>query len=112
MTQTFDQIKTFYRSHWGELSIFDLSMLASHCAVSIPTGNAIELSHFDGFIHRRKSIQPADRADALETLKLVTNFLTERLKTMPQEELDELDRVQQVLSQASELPKRLADPNL
>ncbi|BAS57213.1 hypothetical protein NIES2135_34320 [Leptolyngbya boryana NIES-2135] len=112
MSDTFEQIKAFYRSHWEQLSIFDLSMLASHCAMSIPTGNAIELSHFDGFMRRKKSITPCDRTDAIEVLKLVTDFLAERLKSMPQAEIEELDRVQRVLLQASELPKRLDNRDL
>ncbi|MGG6266230.1 hypothetical protein ACQ4M3_05245 [Leptolyngbya sp. AN03gr2] len=112
MTTTFEQIKAFYKSHWDTLGIFDLSMLASHCAMSIPTGNAIEVSHFDGYMNRKKQIQPVDRTDAAETLKLVSESLANRLKTMSVAELEEFDRMQRIINGASELPKRLADPNL
>ncbi|MBW4526803.1 MAG: hypothetical protein KME18_16720 [Phormidium tanganyikae FI6-MK23] len=112
MTQTFDAIKQFYRSHWDKLSIFDLSFLASSCARSIPTGNAIELSFFDGYMNKRVSIKPVDRTDAAETLQLISQFLTDRLKAMTPAELEEFDRVQRIISGGSELPKRLENSDL
>lgn len=94
---TYDAIKAFYGRNWSTVKLFDLSALCSNAAMSVSTGRALDVSHFDGYMHRRKSIQPADRLDAASALIELAQVLKERLETMPQSELEEIDRIQAML---------------
>ncbi|MBD1847301.1 hypothetical protein H6F89_28625 [Cyanobacteria bacterium FACHB-63] len=110
MTQVFEQIKAFYRGSWDGLKPLDLGMACSATAMSLSTGR-IELSHFDGFVSRRKTISVNDRLEAAETLQLLADELTNRVRSLSSDEVDELDRVLKVLAGA-ELPKRLDNRDL
>lgn len=111
MTQTFEQIKQFYRSHWQTLKPFDLAMTCSHVAMSLNTGR-LELSHFDGYMNRKLTIAVLDRLEAAETLKLLADELIDRVKLLTPAEIEDLDRVRRVLAGVSELPKRLDNRDL
>ncbi|MBD1847268.1 hypothetical protein H6F89_28460 [Cyanobacteria bacterium FACHB-63] len=111
MTQVFEQIKGFYKSGWTSLKPLDLGMACSATAMSLSTGR-IELSYFDGYLSRRKTIAVPDRLEAAETLQSLAGELVNRVRSLSQSEIEDLDRVQRVLAGASELPKRLDDSNL
>ncbi len=104
MSQTLEQVKQFYRGSWDELSIFDLGMLCSSISMSIASGQAIELKHWDGFMNRKKQLQISDRVDVAECLKALSDVLIERLKNLSKAELDEFDRVQKVFAAAQISP--------
>ena len=112
MTETFQQIQAFYRKSWDNLTIFDLGMLSGAISMSIASGQPISLSHFNGYMQKAGSVTPVDRSDAAECLKLLSEVLIKRLKSMPQAEIEELDRQHKMLYGASQLPKRLSDPNI
>jgi hypothetical protein len=101
VSATYDRIVDFYGKAWKTLSLFDLSMTVSHVSMSIGTGSAIELSHFDGYMNRKRQIQPSDRLDAVDALIQLSQTLRDRVENMPQTEIDELDRIQAVLNSAS-----------
>ncbi len=98
MTETYDAIAKFYKSSWNSLSVFELGMLCSTISMAIASGRSIELSHFDGTMSRKKQIPITDRIDAAETLQAVSALLTKRLKTMPQAEIEALDRQQKMMN--------------
>jgi hypothetical protein len=100
MTETYNAIAKFYKSSWNALSVFELGMLCSNLAMAIASGRTIELSHFDGTMRREKKLPIIDRIDAAETLQAVSALLTERLKTMPQAEIEALDRQQKMMNSA------------
>lgn len=100
MSATFDAIDKFYKDAWNVLPVFDLAMLCSNISTSLASGREIELSHFDGFMTRRKTIPISDRVDAAESLKLLADVLIQRLQSMPQSEIEKLDRVQKVINGA------------
>jgi hypothetical protein len=101
MSTTYDAIVNFYGKSWQTLPLFDLSMTVSHVAMSIGSGSVIELSHFDGFMNRKKQIQPIDRLDAVNALCELSQVLRDRVENMPPAEIAELDRIQSLLNGSS-----------
>ncbi|MBW4422121.1 MAG: hypothetical protein KME13_23380 [Myxacorys californica WJT36-NPBG1] len=97
MPEMYIQITNFYKHNWKTLPIVDLALLCSSISMSVATGAKVELRHFDGFVDRRNSVTPSDRIDAAETLQAVAAVLTERLKSLPQDEIEKLDRQQRLI---------------
>jgi hypothetical protein len=89
---TYNAIAKFYKSSWNSLSVFELGMICSNISMAIASGRSIELSHFDGTMRREKKLPITDRIDAA--------LLIERLKAMPQAEIEALDRQQKMMNSA------------
>lgn len=112
MSQLFSQIASFYGKDCAKASFTDICFLTSDIGRSLVDGSAIEVKSFDGFVNRRKRIEQISRTDTIACLGRLAALLETKLKTLPPSELTALDRMQQMMTQASELPKRLNDPNL
>ncbi|MBW4419824.1 MAG: hypothetical protein KME13_11415 [Myxacorys californica WJT36-NPBG1] len=97
MPKTYDAIVAFYGKAWKTLPLFNLAMVCGNVSTSIATGSPIELSHFDGYMNRKKQIQPDDRLDAANALCELSQALLDRAENMPQDQLAELDRQQKMI---------------
>jgi hypothetical protein len=97
---TYNAIAKFYKSSWNSLSVFELGMICSNISMAIASGRSIELSHFDGTMRREKKLPITDRIDAAQALQAVSALLIERLKAMPQAEIEALDRQQKMMNSA------------
>jgi hypothetical protein len=113
LSELFNQIASFYGGDsFLKASFTDLCFLISELGRSLVSGEPIEVKHFDGFMNRRKQFEQFSRLDTIACLARITAALETKLKDMPAKELEALDRMRQMVMQASELPKRLDDPNL
>ncbi|WNZ45202.1 hypothetical protein Q2T42_25785 [Leptolyngbya boryana CZ1] len=106
MSELFNQIADFYGGDSMLKARFtDLAFLASSLGRALVSGDALEVSHFDGYMNRRKSFEQVSRLDTIVCLARVTALLEAKLKELPTSELEALDRMRQMMLQASEPSK-------
>ncbi|WP_415354629.1 hypothetical protein [Leptolyngbya sp. FACHB-1624] len=113
MSELFVSIGNFYGGDsMLKASFSDLAFLVSTIGRSLVSGEPIEVHHFDGFMNRRKTFEQSSRLDTIVCLGRLSALLETKLQDMPAKELEALDRMRQMVLQASELPKRLDNRDL
>lgn len=112
MSELFKAVSAFYGGDsLLKGSFVDLSFLISDIGRSLISGDAIELKRSDKFMNVRKQTEQISRLDTIVCLAQITAVLETKLKTLPADELETLDRMREI-SRSAEFPKRLADRNL
>ncbi|WP_415354646.1 hypothetical protein [Leptolyngbya sp. FACHB-1624] len=113
MSEILTKISSFFGGDaMPKASFSDLAFLVSTIGRSLVSGEPIEVSSFDGFMNRRKTFEQSSRLDTIVCLGRLSALLETKLQDMPAKELEALDRMRQMVLQASELPKRLDNRDL
>ncbi|BAU13762.1 hypothetical protein LEP3755_43030 [Leptolyngbya sp. NIES-3755] len=110
MSELFSQIANFYGGDSLLKATFsDCAFLVSDIGRSLVSGDAIEVKSFDGYINRRRTFEQVSRLDTIVCLSRLSAVLETKLKSLPEKELEVLDRMRQL---SIELPKRLENRDL
>ena len=113
MSELFTQIANFYGGDSLLKARFaDLCFLSSMIGRSIISGEAIEASYSDKFMTIRRQFVQTSRLDSIVALSKLAAVMETKLNSIPPTELEAIDRMQKMLQNTDDLPKRLSDPNL
>ena len=99
MSELFTAIAEFFGgTSLPKASLPDAAFAASNIARSLVDGSSINLNHFDGCIDRKIQIPQTSREDSAACLSQIATAIGERLARMEQSEIDQLDRMTQMIS--------------
>ncbi len=113
MSELFNSIANFYGGDsLLKANFTELCFLASDIGRSLVSGDAIEVKYSDAYMTIRKQFAQTSRLDTIVCLSKLAAVMETKLKSIPLKELETLDQMRQIISGASELPKRLDDSRL